>query len=96
MIIRYTKLAKRCRYTPVFILPSGIFVETKMRFCAADRQKHLIIKEQHSDLDIRFVFSNSKARISKISKITYAKWCERCGFIYADKEIPEEWLNKEA
>lgn len=91
--IKYTVPERIATYTPDFKLPNGIFVETKGRFVVADRQKHLLIKEQQPDLDIRFVFSNSKAKISKTSKTTYAEWCEKYGFIYADKVIPEEWLN---
>jgi len=82
------------RYTPDFILPNGIIIETKGRFVAADRKKHLLIQQQHSHLDIRFVFSNSRAKLSKGAKSTYAEWCEKHGFLYADKEIPEEWLRE--
>lgn len=92
--IEYTKPAKRSKYTPDFILPNGIIIETKGRFVTADRQKHLMIQEQYPDLDIRFVFSNSRNRISKTSKTTYAMWCEKNGFQFADKIIPEEWLNE--
>lgn len=80
-------------YTPDFRLPNGIFVETKGRFVTGDRKKHLLIREQRPDLDIRFVFYNSAARLSKTSKTTYAAWCKKNGFIYADKEIPPEWLT---
>ena len=90
--ITYTVPARKATYTPDFRLPNGIFVETKGRFVVADRQKHLFIKAQHPELDIRFVFSNSKAKISKTSTTTYAQWCEKNGFKYADKEIPNEWL----
>mgnify|MGYP000960088950 FL=1 len=82
------------RYTPDFILPNGIIIETKGRFVAADRKKHLLIQQQHSHLDIRFVFSNSRAKLSKGAKSTYAEWCEKHGFLYADKEIPQEWLHE--
>lgn len=82
------------RYTPDFILPNGIIIETKGRFVTADRKKHKLIKEQHPDLDIRFVFSNSRARISKISTTTYGMWCEKLGIPYADKRIPEAWLKE--
>ena len=68
--------------------------ETKGRFVAADRKKHLLIRKQHPELDIRFVFSNSKVKLSKTSKTTYAAWCIKHGFLYADKEIPLEWLTK--
>lgn len=91
--ISYTKPEKPSRYKPDFVLPNGIIIESKGRFLTADRQKHKLIKEQHPHLDIRFVFSNSKSRISKQSKTTYAAWCESNGFKYADKYIPSAWLG---
>jgi len=81
------------KYTPDFVLPNGVIVETKGRFTLSDRKKHLLIQKQRPDLDIRFVFSNSKTKISKGSKTSYADWCNKNDFIYADKEIPEEWLR---
>ncbi|MCG5484042.1 MAG: hypothetical protein KK482_10015 [Sinorhizobium meliloti] len=88
----YTKPATLHRYTPDFILPNGIVVETKGRFLTADRQKHILIKQQHPQLDLRFVFSNPNTRISKQSTTTYAIWCQTHGFQYAAKVIPKEWL----
>lgn len=82
------------RYTPDFVLPNGIIIETKGRFVSEDRKKHRLIKEQHPDKDIRFVFSNSKAKISKLSKTTYGMWCEKHGIPYADKLIPISWLKE--
>ena len=84
------------KYTPDFRLPNGIIVETKGRFVAADRKKHLLVQQQHPDLDIRFVFSNSKAKLNKGAKSTYADWCIKHGFLDADKTIPEEWLSETA
>ena len=92
--IEYLKPARNAKYTPDFPLPNGIVIETKGRFLVADRQKHLLIKQQHPDIDIRFVFSSSRRCISKKSKTTYAAWCEKHGFQYADKYIPEAWLNE--
>ena len=80
-------------YTPDFELPNGIIIESKGRFVVADRKKHLLIKKQHPDLDIRFVFSNSRAKINKGSKTTYGMWCDKHGFLFADKLIPEEWIK---
>jgi hypothetical protein len=80
-------------YTPDFELPNGIIIESKGRFVVADRKKHLLIQKQHTDLDIRFVFSNSRAKINKGSKTTYGMWCDKHGFLYADKLIPEEWIK---
>ena len=56
--------------------------------------KHLCIKKQHPNLDIRFVFTSSKAKLRKGSKTSYADWCEKNGFLYADKDVPQEWLDE--
>ena len=81
-------------YTPDFYIKEGDFyVETKGRFFATDRTKHLLIKEQHPDIDIRFVFLNAKNRLDKRSRTTYAQWCEKNGFLYAEKRMPEEWTK---
>ena len=90
--VSYTIPASEHTYNPDFKLPNGIIIETKGRFVIADRKKHLLVKQQHPELDIRFVFTNSKNKINKKSKTTYADWCEKNGFKYADKEIPEEWF----
>jgi len=90
--VSYIVPASEHNYHPDFRLPNGIRIETKGRFVLADRKKHLLVKEQHPELDIRFVFTNSKNKINKKSKTTYAMWCEKNGFKYADKEIPEEWF----
>lgn len=92
--LKYIKPASSHVYTPDFQLPNGIIVETKGRFLAPDRQKHLLVKKHNPELDIRFVFSNSNARISKTSKTTYAMWCRKNGYLFADKTIPEEWINE--
>jgi hypothetical protein len=92
--LAYDKPRKLHTYTPDFALPNGILIETKGRFVTADRQKHRLIREQYPDLDIRFVFSNSRAKIGKQSETTYALWCERLGILYADKDIPQEWFDE--
>lgn len=81
-------------YTPDFILPNGIIIETKGRFLPSDRMKHLMVKEQHPDYDIRFVFSNPNAKLLKGSKTTYADWCEKHGFLYAKEIIPFSWIKE--
>jgi len=80
-------------YTPDFVLPNGIIVETKGRFVMEDRKKHLLIQKQHPDKDIRFVFTNSNNKISKGSKTSYADWCRKNNFKFSDKEVPDEWLK---
>ena len=85
---------KTCTYTPDFPVSKKIIIETKGRFLTADRMKMLLIKKQYPNLDIRFIFSNSKARITKTSKTTYAAWCLKNGFKFADKELPNEWIEE--
>lgn len=87
--------SKERTYTPDFVLENGIIVETKGRFVSADRRKHKEIKKQYPDKDIRFVFSNSRAKLYKGAKGTYGGWCEKNGFMYSDKVIPEEWITEE-
>lgn len=94
MRVGYTKPSSEHKYTPDFPLPNGIIIETKGIFSADDRAKHLLVKAQHPQLDIRFVFSRSKSPLYKGSPTTYAAWCEKHGFLYADKVIPQAWLNE--
>ena len=81
-------------YTPDFVLKNGIIIETKGMFKAEDRRKHLLIKKQHPKLDIRFVFTNSRSKISKGAKTSYGQWCEKNGIQYHDRIIPLEWLKE--
>jgi len=95
--VEYEVPSRKAKYTPDFKLPKqgGFFyVETKGIWDVADRQKHCLIKEQQPDLDIRFVFSNANSKLYKGSKTTYASYCEKQGFMYAHKTIPEEWLTE--
>ena len=81
-------------YTPDFILDNGIIVETKGIFDNEDRRKHLAVREQHPELDIRLVFSNARAKLYKGSKTTYAMWCEKNNFLYSHRVIPPDWLEE--
>ena len=98
--LRYEWPKRQSTYTPDFKLPSkngGIFyVESKGRFTVSDRQKHLLIKEQLPDIEIRFVFSNSNAKLYRGSKTSYAQWCIKHGFQFAHKTIPDSWLQEGA
>lgn len=79
-------------YTPDFILKNGIIIEAKGLFQASDRTKHLAVKKQHPELDIRFLFQRDQ-KLSKKSKTKYSDWCKKHGFKYAiGIEIPKEWI----
>ncbi|ATN92959.1 endonuclease [Ralstonia phage RPSC1] len=92
--VGYSIPASLHKYHPDFVLPNGIIVETKGIFDADDRKKHTLIRQQHPHLDVRFVFSSSKSKLYKGSPTTYAAWCEKNGFQYADKLIPPSWLKE--
>lgn len=92
--IKFTQPQAHRTYTPDYLLPNGIWIETKGKFESDDRKKHLWVQEQHPELDIRFVFTNPNAKINKGSPTSYAMWCEKNNFKYAAKSIPKEWLNE--
>jgi hypothetical protein len=95
--INYTIPAREAKYTPDFKLPKPggfFFVETKGIWTVQDRAKHVLIKKQHPEIDIRFVFSNQNAKLYKGSPTTYAMYCEKHGFRYASKVIPDDWLEE--
>ena len=98
--LKYTWPKRQSTYTPDFKLPTKeggyFYIESKGRFTVSDRQKHLLIKEQLPDIEILFVFSNENAKLYKGSKTSYAQWCDKHGFQYANKRIPDEWLEEGA
>lgn len=92
--IPYVVPASNHVYTPDFLLPNGIFIETKGLWESDDRRKHLLIREQFPELDIRLVFSSSRTKLYKGSPTSYGEWCEKHDILFADKLIPVEWLKE--
>ena len=81
-------------YTPDFVLPSGVIIEAKGKFSAADRKKHAAIKEQHPDLDLRLLFSHNNW-VTRKHKQRYSDWCARKDIkFHVGLNIPKEWLRK--
>ena len=104
--LKYEVPAKQCTYLPDFYVRtrSGkeIIIECKGIWVYDDRLKHLLIRILRPELDIRFVFSNSKNRIRKGSKTCYADICNGKGrgtfkgvtWQYADRKVTVEWLEE--
>jgi hypothetical protein len=95
--VHYVIPSRDSKYTPDFKLPKpgGFFyVETKGLWTVQDRAKHMLIKRQHPGIDIRFIFSNQNAKLYKGSPTTYGMYCERNGFVYANKVMPQEWIKE--
>ena len=98
--LNYIWPERKATYTPDFIITKHdgnvMYIETKGRFVVEDRQKMLLVREQNPDLDIRLVFSNCNQKLYKGSPTTYAMWCAKHNFAYANKRIPAEWLAEGA
>lgn len=82
------------RYTPDYVLDNGIIIEVKGYLDVSARTKMLLVQKYNPDKDIRFVFQNAKNKINKNSKTTYADWCDKHGFPWAEGKVPEEWLTE--
>lgn len=72
-------------YTPDFLItmPDGAqqYVEVKGFFDPMARAKMLLVKEQHPELDIAFLFMRGNNRLSKSAKsMTYEEWAKKNGF----------------
>lgn len=106
--IRYIVPEREAKYLPDFSFEgSPIIIEAKGRFGggnpafkqpatdgAKERQKLILLKEQHPELDIRIVFQRASTPIYPKSKTTYAKWAEDHNFKYSDKGVvPAEWVE---
>ena len=65
-----------------FIIHSRSFGETSIIFDFLTEENGLISA----------VLKGAKKRKDG-SKMTCAEWAERHGFLYAEKEIPDDWIN---
>ena len=96
--VKYVVPERTASYTPDFKIVrldgTHFFIEGKGIWDVQSRHKHLLIQEQWPDIDIRFVFSNQNARLYKGSPTTYAQFCDKHGFKYANRVIPDEWLEE--
>lgn len=95
--IKYIVPEREAKYLPDF-RPKGshIIIETKGWFGrdgARQRQKLILLKEQHPELDFRILFQDANKTIYKDSPTTYAKWAGDHGFHWATGGIiPKSWL----
>lgn len=96
--IKYTVPSREARYTGDFFPKnaSPIVIEGKGYFRdAKEREKFILLKAQHPDMDLRIVFQNAKLPIYKGSPTTYAMWAETNGIMWADGGvIPDSWIKE--
>ncbi len=87
-----TNLLRTGWYTPDFVLDSGLVLETKGYFDAADRRKMLAVIEHHPDLTIVMLFERDN-KIRKTSKNRYSDWCTQHEIDFAIGHLKPEWLK---
>jgi hypothetical protein len=79
-------------YTPDFILPNGVIVETKGVLTPEDRRKMLAVKAAHPTRDIRFCFMRAATKLSRRpGALSYGQWADRHGFEWCEDHIPTDW-----
>ena len=83
-------------YNPDFMLGPNTYLECKGRFTAVDRAKHLLIKKQHPEITVYFLFERPFNTLNKASSTTYAEWCEKHNYEWTtiDRGIPKHWLKQ--
>jgi hypothetical protein len=86
----------RKNYWPDFVCqrPDGstFYLEVKGYFRAEDRVKLRAVKQENPGIDVRLVFGANN-KISSKSKMRYSDWCDKYGFPYCIKEVPQEWFQ---
>lgn len=98
--IPYTQPEVKRKYKPDFKIADNVYVECKGIFSLDDRKKMLWVKEQHPEKTFYLLFYNAHQKLRKNSSTSYADWCDKHGFIWADlfksgRSIPQEWFKED-
>jgi len=95
--IPYTVPESHHTYTVDWTLLNGKLIETKGYLSDhAERRKYVLLKEQHPELDLRFVFDNVN-KLCGGTKMTHGKWAEKYNFKYCsikDTDQIKHWINE--
>jgi len=95
--IPYTVPESHHTYTVDWTLLNGKLIETKGYLSDhAERRKYVLLKEQHPELDLRFVFDNPN-KLCGGTKMTHGKWAEKYNFQYCsikDTDQIKHWINE--
>ena len=84
------------KYRPDFVFPSlRLLIEAKGYFDSNDRSKSLHVRDCIRDAgwELAFVFQRASNKLHTRSPTTYADWCDRHGFRWAEGKVPTEWLT---
>lgn len=95
--VPYVIPASNHKYIVDWTIMNGVMIETKGWLeNAAERKKYVLIKEQHPEIDIRFVFANPQKACGGM-KMTHAEWAIKNGFKYCsilDKDQIVSWIKE--
>ena len=96
-VIPYKVPESNHKYTVDWTLPKGILLETKGYLSDyQERHKYVLLKEQHPDLDLRFVFDNPN-KLCGGTKTTHGAWATKYKFPYCsvkDHETIQQWVTE--
>lgn len=97
-IVYFTPAVKKHRKTWdwTLTLPSGkvVIIETKGYWPSETRLAEIAAILQNPDLDVRYVFQDSRKKIRKGSNTSYADVCRKYSIPFADLVLPQEWLDE--
>lgn len=95
--IAYVVPESKHTYTVDWTIKNGPLLETKGYLSDhQERNKYVLIKQQHPDIDLRFVFDNPN-KLCGGTKYTHARWAEKNGFLYCsvkDVDIIKQWTEE--
>ena len=95
--IPYTIPESKHTYTVDWTLLNGMLLETKGYLSDhQERYKYVLLKQQHPDLDLRFVFDNPN-KLCGGTKQTHGAWAEKYGFKWCgikDVEQIHSWVKE--
>lgn len=92
--IKYSRTESNHTYNPDFkILSNDIIIEAKGYFTDKDLEKHLLVQEQHPELDIRFMLYCADNELEDGTK--YSEWCDKNNFKWTEgTKVPNEWIKE--
>jgi hypothetical protein len=83
-------------YTPDLKI-GETYIEVKGYFRQDAQRKMRNMKEQHPELDIRFLFQRANSPVQGAkkrkdgTKMTCGEWADKHNFIWAEEIIPDDW-----
>lgn len=95
--VKYVVPESNHTYTVDFTV-GNILLEGKGRLADfAERRKYELIKQQHPNIDLRFIFGDPNKIVGGTKKTTHADWAIKNGFQYCsvkDTEQIKSWIRE--